>query len=442
MRLYRSIYLHGIMLLGLVALATGVVGTVLGRSAVWREYPERLATHLARQLGPLRSRPDDLRRELRRVNEALNVDVALYGPDGTLLGATGHPPVAPLDAWELPRLARGPISLRRLHWKVAVGYPDGGYLEMSLPSLLTSFFVRGILILGAVIGALALGSYPLARAVARPLERLSETARRLGEGDLTVRSGIRRSDEIGDLALALDDMAGRIQRLVQGERELLANVSHELRTPMARIRVALELAADGDPASARRYLGEIASDLAELERLVDDILATSRFDVQGAVPPLRRILLKPETILEEAASRFRAQHPGRALEIGLEKDLPEVEADPMLLRRVLDNLLDNAAKYSDAGPPIHLRARAAGQALEVEIEDEGIGIEPEDLPHLFTPFFRTDRSRARTTGGVGLGLTLARRILEAHGGTIEVESTPGKGTRVRLRLPFFADHGA
>ena len=106
-----------------------------------------------------------------------------------------------------------------------------------------------------------------------------------------------------------------------------------------------------------------------------------------------------------------------------------------MLRRVVDNLLDNAAKYSEAPAPVVLSAGREGDALRISVQDQGIGVEPQDLPRLFTPFFRTDRSRARGTGGVGLGLALAKRIVEAHGGSIDVESQPGLGTTVRFRVP-------
>jgi len=136
---------------------------------------------------------------------------------------------------------------------------------------------------------------------------------------------------------------------------------------------------------------------------------------------------------------FRARHAGRTLEVTVAAGLPEVEADAALLRRLLGNLLDNAAKYSDAGTPVTLAARAggpeAGGGVALEVTDGGIGIAEEDLPRLFTPFFRTDRSRARGTGGVGLGLALAKRIAEAHGGTIGAGSAPGAGTTFRVTLP-------
>jgi signal transduction histidine kinase len=292
---------------------------------------------------------------------------------------------------------------------------------------------RIALVIGAVLLALAIASVPLARGVTAPLERLTGAVRRLGEGDLSARAGLCGGGEVGDLGRAFDEMAGRLERLVRAERELLANVSHELRTPLARIRVALELAAEGDQARARRYLSEIGADLSELERMVSDVLQAARLDQAGGDLPLRRQPVDLATLLTEAAARFREQRPGRVLAMrGADAAL---DADPALLRRALDNLLDNAAKYSGEETEVALEARRDVGAVVIEVRDRGIGIEPADLPRLFTPFFRTDRSRTRATGGVGLGLALARRIVEAHGGTIEVESVPDQGTTFRLRLP-------
>jgi signal transduction histidine kinase len=205
---------------------------------------------------------------------------------------------------------------------------------------------------------------------------------------------------------------------------------------MARIRLALALAEEGDVARARQALGEIGEDLGELERLVEEILAAARLDLAGAgALPLHRAPLEVRALLEDAAGRFRARHQGRVLELALQEPLPAPEADAALLRRLLGNLLDNAAKYSDEAAPVTLAARADGGALVLEVRDRGIGVDPVDLPRLFTPFFRTDRSRARGTGGVGLGLALARRIAEAHGGTVIAELAGGEGMLFRVTLP-------
>jgi signal transduction histidine kinase len=301
-----------------------------------------------------------------------------------------------------------------------------------------SDWTRPAAAIGAVLLALALGSIPLARSIASPLERLTRTVRRFGGGDLAARTGAPRAGgEVGELTRAFDEMADRIETLIRSEKELLANVSHELRTPLARIRIALELAEEGDD-KARRYLREIETDLFELEGMIDDVLTAARLDAAtgagpGGTPPLRRAHFPAGDLIDAAAARFSAHHAERELRVGIEGPLPDLEGDAKLLRRALANLLDNAAKYSDG--PIELRAARADGRLVIEVVDTGIGIEPADLPRLFTPFFRTDRSRARGTGGIGLGLTLTRRIVEAHGGKVTVASEPGVRTAFKIELP-------
>ncbi|HEX4337974.1 MAG TPA: HAMP domain-containing sensor histidine kinase [Polyangiaceae bacterium] len=297
--------------------------------------------------------------------------------------------------------------------------------------------VSGLVVVGV-------GAYLTTRWITGPLGELSRAARSLGRGDLSARTNLSRSDELGEVGRVFDEMAARMSELLLAEKELLANLSHELRTPLARIRVALEIAAEGDAAAARASLGEIAHDLSELEALIDDVLATTRLAVESrqASPAgfaLRREEIAPRTLCERAAERFRTQHPGRPLEVVIEGEPPPLLADPTLLRRVIDNLLENAHKYSKAaGEGIVLRARAAGDQVVFEVSDHGIGIPDEDLPRIFDPFFRSERSRSRGTGGVGLGLTLAKRIVEAHGGKIAVESAKTVGTTVRASVPSHA----
>jgi len=199
-------------------------------------------------------------------------------------------------------------------------------------------------------------------------------------------------------------------------------------------------------ARARKALGEIGDDVGELERLTDEILAAARIDLSGAGGlPLHRERIEVGPLLADAAERFRSRYPGRELALEVAGDLPALDGDPALLRRLLGNLLDNAAKYSEPTTPVRLSARldgapgaaseGEGAAVALEVRDHGIGVAEADLPHLFTPFFRTDRSRARDSGGVGLGLALARRIAEAHGGRIAAQRPDGPGTLFRVTLP-------
>jgi len=316
---------------------------------------------------------------------------------------------------------RGVLVARGVH-----GEPPG----LTGP-LLVLFGGFAILVIGALIAA---------RWIVRPIERLSRTARALGSGDLQARSRLDRSDEIGELGHRFDEMAERIAGLLITEKELLANVAHELRTPLTRIGVALDLANEGDGEAARASLAEIAVDVSELETIVDDILTAMRFEIApGKGPaqlPLRRASVPAGEIVAASADRQRARHAGRPLEVTTDDDLPAIHVDPVLFRRVIDNLLENAHKYTpDPDAAIELVAWHDGADVVFEVRDRGIGIAPEDLPRIFTAFFRSERSRSRETGGVGLGLTLARRIVEAHGGTIEATSTINVGTTVRVTIP-------
>ncbi len=439
--MFRRVYLHSLLLLFLVALSVAAVGWALGRSFPAARAPDRLARLTAERIGELADSPDRLRHEVDRTSDAFGVAITAYGAGGAVIASSGDGAVPPLEEAERARLGGGAFHVSgRGPFTFAAPIPDGrGYVLIAGPAR-SPHLGRAAVFVSAVLLALALGSIPLAHSIAAPLERLTAAAQAFGAGDLSVRANLRAGGEVGQLARAFDEMAGRVERLVRGERELLANVSHELRTPMARIRVALELAAEGDLERARRFLGEIGADLQALDGLVEEILAAARLDLSAGPGglPVHRERLELAGLLGGAADRFRAEHPGRALVLDLAAPSPVVDGDPALLGRLLHNLLDNAEKYSEPDAPVTLAARADGGAAAIEVRDRGIGVDAADLPRLFTPFFRTDRSRARGTGGVGLGLALARRIAEAHGGKIAAESAPGQGTTIRVTLPAAA----
>ena len=435
-RLFWRVYLAGLGLLALVAIANAVVGELTARSPLVRGTA-RLTRFAAEHIAGHPDDPERIGEELRQMADPFRVDMAYRLDGGQVVASVGEPPALP--EVHRARLDDGLQTFTeedRPVWVTRVAGRSPGYLIVaaaprSIPVERAAAFISAWLIV------LALAAFPLARMLARPMERLTDAARKLGAGDLSARAGLRRSDEVGELSSAFDDMASRLEGLVRAERQLLADVSHELRTPLARIRVALDLAAEGDVERARRYLEEIRIDLAELDQLLGDVLTAARLDQAGGRGdvPLRLQQVRALEIVERAAERFRRAHPDRVLSVQIEGTLPGLVADPVMLRRVIDNLLDNAAKYSEAPAPVEILARSDGVALVVTVRDEGIGVDPQDLPRLFTPFYRTDRSRARGTGGVGLGLALAKRIVEAHGGTIEVESRPALGTTVRFRVP-------
>ena len=427
--LYRRIYVHGLMLLVLIAAALTAAGVLFGRNLRWRMHPDRLAQHVA---GLLAAVPDPaLPESLARMADELDLNVGVYADDGRPLAGFGRVP-PPLSPAEVAELRANPRAVRHGRFLSSTAAGPGRYVRVSVRTFEGDPLLRLLGTLALIVLVVSLVSAPLARAIARPLEQLAGVARRLGEGDLTARSGLRRGDEIGALGRTLDEMADRLGRLLAGQRELVANVSHELRTPLARMRVSLALATEGEPAGVGRHLRALEEDVAELESLVTDLLTTSRLDAAGALA-LHQEPVDPRALLESALARFSRLYPGRLVDLKQEP-VPEIAAERGLLNRVLDNVLDNAARYSEPASTIEVELAQGEGGVVFLFRDHGIGIAPEDQAHLFTPFHRTDRSRARHTGGVGLGLALSKKIVESHGGRVSLESRLGEGTTVRVWL--------
>jgi signal transduction histidine kinase len=441
-RLLWRVSLYGVLMLALAGGASFLVGRYVITPAV--EVPTRPSTAwIAWHLLELVDEPERLRAELADLKRA-RLGMTLFDADGQVLASSERLPPPPLTKGELTQLMRGGTNFGSGMGSVALKASDGSLLRYARATYPVPEAPLGAAMaqLAAALAVLAVLSIPLARSITAPLERLAKQSRALGAGDMTARSGLRSGDEIGDLARAFDDMAERVVHLRRSEKELLANVSHELRTPLARIRMALDLVREGDTARAAGYVADIEEDLAELERLLDDVMTAARLDLSrgttgDALPPLRRKLVSARELLDAARIRFEKRLPERQLSVELAQAAPDIDADPNLLRRVLDNLLDNAAKFSDPSSSIDLRARRDEQhgSLLIEVQDHGIGIAPGDVERIFEPFFRADRSRTRSTGGVGLGLALSRRIVEAHGGTITAHSELEQGSSFRVLVP-------
>jgi len=377
---------------------------------------------------------EQLDEAMARIETRLRGKLSLFDASGKLLRTNIDPAVdAPLDpptAAETRALAHAKWSLS---WgRIVVRSDDGSLIGVYAPNR-PGFPWSYVLPLGAMVLVLVgIASIWFARRLARPLGQLARAARRFGAGDTAARANLMIDDEVGDVGRAFDEMADRTARVLRSQRQLMGDVSHELRTPLARIRVALELAAE-DPAAAKDVLSDVGGDLDEIDQLIGDILTTARLDADHAT-----IDREPTSVVEladRASRKFFARHPGRTLERTQGEDRA-IECDPVLLRRALDNLLDNAAKYSEAGTEVTLAIQPNGTTVAFEIVDRGIGMSPAELDLAFTPFWRADDSRTRRTGGVGLGLALARRIARAHGGDVTLSSQPGQGTTARLEVPL------
>jgi signal transduction histidine kinase len=426
-----TLRIYGVGLLQFVIVALGMV---LFLKPPQISLGEKLTRVMVLAIEPKLGDPAALQRELTQLESDAKWSIAVYDQAQHLVAHTTH----------IPKHRKAGERVKHPRPRtVSLHFPDGSTGSMTFtapkpPPPPAPWFP--IVLVLSVCGVTA---WLLARSLARPLAALSSVAQQFGSGQFTARASQDRADEFGDVARAFNEMAQRVSSLMTAEKELIANVSHELRTPLARIQVALDLAAEGDADSARESLKEIAEDLAELERIVDDVLTAARLALSdgssrtGAMPPIRIEEVDLQMLLERAIARFRAGHPARPVEVTFGSVIPNSRADAVLLRRVVDNILDNADKYTeDPTCAIELSAYRAGSDIVIEVRDRGMGIAPEDAARVFEPFFRADRSRARARGGYGLGLALARRIVEAHAGTLKLLPRPGGGTVARIELPI------
>jgi signal transduction histidine kinase len=429
-RLYLRLYLAFLGVLLAVILVVGAIGFLTGRPffAAGRGGP-RFAEHLGRMLPPPADR-SAFARAVDDIHDELGMDIVAIGPDGEVLAAAGNPIPMPDEAtWSRIRVGATWIA-RGIAGAPARG---GSVILMRFPlpeGAARRAAIRGaLLLLGALAVSLAL-VYPLSRSITRPVEKLTSVVEAYGRGDLSRRSGLGNlQDEVGRLARSFDEMADRIQAARKAEKELLANVSHELRTPLARIKVALELI-DAPDDAVRRRLATIGEEVDELERLVADVLTASRLDLASL--PLRKVRIDLAALIEKARQRALALDPGLRIDAHVEPGLT-VEADEALLSRALDNLLDNARKYGNRSP-VEVEARRENGDAVLAVRDRGPGIPADDLPRVFDPFFRGEGAPGRAAG-FGLGLSLARRVAEAHGGSAQARNAEGGGARIKLRLP-------
>lgn len=368
---------------------------------------------------------------MNRFEARIRGRLTLFDAKGAVVRTNVDPPLDPPTEEERETLRAEKWALES--GRIVVRSDDSSLLAVYAPNR-PGFPWGYVLPLGAVI-LVVVGAASLwfSRRLARPLDQLATAARKFGEGDLTARASLQRADELGDVGRAFDEMAERTSAVMQSQRQLMGDVSHELRTPLARIRVALELAAE-DPIAARDVLADVGQDLDEIDQLIGDILTTAR--LEGDAAPITRQPMNLGDLAERAIDRFENRHPRRTLERAVDGADRAIECDAVLLRRAIDNLLDNAAKYSESGTPVRLAVIPNGTRVAFEVEDRGIGMSPDELERAFTPFWRADGSRTRKTGGVGLGLALARRIARAHGGEVTLRSSPGQGTTARLEVPL------
>jgi signal transduction histidine kinase len=287
-----------------------------------------------------------------------------------------------------------------------------------------------------IMGVAVLLCYWFARHLTSPVRALQKAVERFGRGDLTSRVGSTRRDELGQLARTFDRMAGRIETLLAAERRLLLDISHELRSPLARLGVAVELARSGDDLDAA--LNRIQKESDRLNSLVGQLLQVTR--AEGDPNSLRRNPIRLDELVQQLVDDSRIEAEARGCTLQYDKREPAtVEGDPELLRRAVENVIRNAIRYSPRDTSVDVSLAQNDGKVLVDVRDRGPGVPEKSIPRLFDPFYRVEDDRNRMTGGIGLGLSIARRAIELHKGSIRARNVD-PGLEVELELPAVDAH--
>ncbi len=315
---------------------------------------------------------------------------------------------------------------------------SGTALEITYNSI-GSYFIWGGLV---AIGIAVLITFFLSRRILSPVKALINVSRQYGQGDFSKRIDNKDKGELGELASSFNIMADDLERIQRLRRNMVADVAHELRTPLSNLKGYLEAINDGVIKPDKAAIRSLDEEATTLSRLVADLQELSLADAgelrinkqsEDAIKVIRESII---------SSRAKAKAKGITLAADLPKQLPLVNIDVHWIKQVLGNLLDNSIEHTNKGGKITLTAAEQDKMVAISVTDTGEGIPAADLPLIFERFYRVDKSRARTTGGSGLGLTIAKRLVEAHGGTITATSEIGKGSCFTFTLPKAAIQAA
>lgn len=296
------------------------------------------------------------------------------------------------------------------------------------------FFLWGGLV---AIAIAILLTFLLSRRILAPVKALTTAARKFGKGDFSQRVHADNKGEVGELAESFNLMAANLEKTEQLRHNMVADVAHELRTPLSNVRGYLEAIDDDLIKPDKDTIHLLNEETATLSRLIDELQELSIADA-GELKLIRHEENVYKMVEESAFGvKTRAGEKGLIITCDLPEGLPDIYVDAYRIKQVLRNLLENAISHTMRGGSISISAWHDNKRVIINVTDTGEGIPPEDLPNIFERFYRVDRSRTRATGGSGLGLTIAKRFVEAHGGQISVTSKPGKGSTFTITLPVF-----
>jgi heavy metal sensor kinase len=385
--------------------------------------------------------------------EANDRFIRITRADGALVYASGAPRGGGFDPSLVPRPASEDGSshtVRRaggalLIASVTATGADGtryrvevGTSGAAAADTLTQVLVMLTVGLPVAVAVAVAGGFVLVRRALEPVERIAAKAAAISQHNLSERLPVVHSgDEIERLSVSLNHMIARLEEAMRSSKQFVADASHELRTPLTVMRGELEsLAQDAQLGrETRETLGSVLEEVERLGEIVESLFALSRLDAGEANAEWVRFDLAELAATTAGQMSLLAEDKNVTVECDSTAGVT-VQGDRARLKQVIVNLLDNAIKYTPAGGRVRLSVRREGRCALLEVADDGIGIPAEALPHVFKRFFRVDTSRSREQGGAGLGLAIVQSICSAHGAEVEVLSTPGKGSRFRVRQPL------
>jgi signal transduction histidine kinase len=355
---------------------------------------------------------------------------------GQQFGRVPGPGAGPRPA---PGLGPGPDGGAILYQGNPVGMviADPGPPTTAFDAAFLAAVNRSLLLTAAAAAVVALLlTLFLSRRILGPVEALTAAVRAMEQGDLSQRVHIDSGDEVGDLARAFNSMAGSLARNEELRKNMVTDVAHELRTPLSNIRGYLEAMLDGVLAPDEKTLDSTYEEAILLNRLVDDLQELAM--AEAGQLKLERSATDLTDVVDRVLRAMSPQAAEKRINLTAEfpADPPPVEIDSGRITQVLQNLLRNALAHTPEGGSVRVSAEQTGNQVEVAVSDTGSGIPPEHLPQIFERFYRVDPSRTRATGGSGIGLAIARQLVEAHGGRIWAESEVGKGSTFRFTLPL------
>ena len=379
--------------------------------------------------------PPDIERA-RRIVARVPVDIRIAGPGVDWASDSAFPEIDALE-WSDSDFFKSPdeggawfdelggleYAIRGNHRFLKMN-EDGYVIAVSTPKVSDDIrFVSPTLVVTVIGLGLLLTCYLLVRWLFRPVETIQAGMAKIGAGDLAHRVRHDSGDELGALSRDINRLASRVRTMLDAKRELLLGMSHELRSPLTRLKLAVEMLDD----QSRREL--LLEDLNEMSTIIGELLEAERLNDEHAV------LAVADTTPGACIADTLAEHfPGANVQVDLERADEAVRWDPVRIRLMLKNVIQNALKHGGSEHPVLLASATGPDAVRLSVTDRGPGIPADEIAKVTEPFYRTDRSRTRDTGGVGLGLYLADRICRAHGGVLVIDAG-SSGTAIRMTLP-------